>query len=249
MQFKTILYEKRDRIAYFTLNRPERLNAFNSQMREDLSAAFIDFDEDPEVWLGIVSGSGRCFSAGGDMKDRHKPTSPRIDYHFDHPANWKPMIAAIHSHCAGWGLNVAIDCDLLVATEDASFFAPEAKVGIPEGTLWARLWFWIGSKRATEMAITGDPMTGEEAYRRGLVSRLVEKQEELLPAAEALAKRILENPPMGVRTTIQASRRAVQHVNRDAEILFENSRWREWEDYKEAVEAFKEKRKPVYKGR
>jgi len=250
-----LTYTKEGRIARITFNRPKSLNAINGRMSADLKDALSDFDTDPEVWVAIINGNGRAFCAGADVREsgreRRHPSSRVDHYYLDAPVNWKPVIAAVHGYCYGAGLVLAAECDLIVATQDASFSVVETKLGMPAVTLSAQLATWMGSKIVTEMIVTGDPVGAEEAYRRGLVNQLVPTQAELLPAADRLAQRILANSPMAVRTAIQAARTSVfqSQTYRDSELLFRNTRWREWEDCKEGMLAFREKRAPVFKGK
>ncbi|HKT72239.1 MAG TPA: enoyl-CoA hydratase-related protein [Steroidobacteraceae bacterium] len=250
-----LIYEKDGRIARLTFNRPASLNAINASMSRQLKDALGDIDADPEVWLAILSGNGRCFCAGADVREggqEFRQTTSRIDhYYLEAPVNWKPVIAAIHGYCYGAGLVLAAECDLIVATEDASFSIVETKLGMPAITISAQLAPWMGSKRITEMIVTGDPISADEAYRLGLVNQVVPSYEDLLPAADKLAQRILTNSPMAVRTAIQAARTSVyqSQTHRDAELIMRNTRWREWEDSKEGMRAFREKRLPQFKGR
>lgn len=252
---RPLLYEKDGRIARITFNRPDSLNAINGALSEGLKDALADFDSDPDVWVAIVSGAGRCFCAGADVREgglRPDRPSSRVDhYYLDSPVNWKPVIAAVHGYCYGAGLVFAAECDLIVATEDAAFSIIETKRGMPAVSLSAQLTAWMGSKTVTEMIVTGDPLPVADAHRLGLVNRVVPSREELLPAAEELATRILANPPLAVRSAIQATRMSMfeSQVHRDAELLLRSTRWMEWEDFKEGMLAFREKRPPVFTGR
>lgn len=254
MTEQPVLYEKQGRLARITLNRPEALNAMDSALKTQLRAAFTDFDLDPEVWVAILSGSGRCFSAGADLRKPgdYRAESSRIDhYYLEHPINWKPVIAAVHGYCYGNGLALAAECDVIVATEDATFSIVETKHGMPPITIFAQLAAWMGSKKVTEMILTGDPISADDAFRLGLVNRVVATRDELIPAAEEIAERILSNPPLAVRTSVQAARKSalLSQTHREAELLFQNCGWKQTEDFQEAIAAFREGRQPVYVGR
>jgi enoyl-CoA hydratase/carnithine racemase len=250
-----LVYEKAGRIAYITLNRPEALNALNASMLADLKDALSDFDHDPDVWVAIVGGRGSAFCVGADLRQFGEgirvTTSRTGHYLLDAPVNWKPVIATVHGYCYGYGLSFAAECDLIVATEDAGFCMVETRRGMPPVTISAQLAAWMGSKRVTEMILTGDPLPAQEAYRLGLVNRVVATPEELRPTAEELAQRIIKNPPLGVRTAVQASRTSAlqSEAHREAELLFRNTRWQESEDHKESISAFLENRPPVFTGR
>jgi enoyl-CoA hydratase/carnithine racemase len=255
MAYERIIYEKVDRIAYITLNRPEALNAIDATMRGELREALSDFDLDPEVWLAIVSGNGRCFSAGADVNRHANPQglqTTRPDWYLlDYPVNWKPVIAAVHGYTYGAALSFVAECDLVVASRDAGFGLIETKRGMPAISIFAQLLPWMGSKQITEMLLTGDPLSAEDAHRLGLVNRLVPTRDDLLPAAEELAQRVLANPPLVVRAGVEATRTTVMKSEtlKEAELLFRKSTWRDWEDHKESVRAFLEKRPPVFTGR
>ena len=256
MPYETILYEKEGRTAYITLNRPEKLNAMNATLLEELAEVMEHFDQDEEAWVGIVSGAGRSFCAGRDVqmfRDRldgqEAALARRVGPPFlDDVTSGKPIIGAVHGHAFGLGLMLAGECDILIATEDARFGMTEVKRSLSGGSVWARLTQWIPSKIASEMAITGEPINGAEAHRLGLVNKLV-LQDELLSEAKKIADRILEVPPLAARATVQAIRAAAGHAIRERSAQAPATRLNETEDYHEAINAFLEKRKPVYKAR
>ena len=258
MTYETLKYERKNKIVYITLNRPKVLNAVNSQMRSELLAAFSEFDLDEDAWICILHGAGRCFTAGGDVKQRFDlPKEERArrmavrrhpEGNLGHTANWKPVIAAIHSHCLGAGIDIAVECDLIVASEDARFGIPEIKLGIPPMTLWGKLTWFMPSKLSTEMALTGESVAASEFYRLGLINRLVPVGQHL-QAAEELAQQILKVPPLAVRASVRMSR--YPWVSKVAESCLYFDALRLWltEDFAEAARAFSEKREPIFHGR
>ena len=252
---ETVTYQKVDRVAHITLNRPDALNAFNSELDQALREALSDFDLDPDLWIAIVSGNGRSFCAGHDLRQPSQaerlPSSRLVHYLLDAPVNWKPVIAAVHGHCYGFGLVFAAECDLVVATEDASFCVIETKRGIPSVTLFAQLAHSVGVKNATEMTLTAEPISASDAHRMGLVSRVVPSREDLIPAAEQLASEILQNPPLPVRVAVQAARTSVMNsaIMHEADLLLRNSGFKDWEDFGEGIRAFREGRLPEFKAK
>jgi enoyl-CoA hydratase/carnithine racemase len=160
------------------------------------------------------------------------------------------VIAAVNGYCVGVALNLVLDCDIRIASENASFLSPEVKSGLCARVLGILLSRSIPLSKVMEMVLTGDPMTAQEAYRLGLVSRLV-APEELMPTAEAIARSIAANAPLAVRATKEAVMRGIEmpfiHASRLADSLayaVQNSA-----DYQEGLTAFREKRKPEYKGK
>lgn len=207
-----VLYEKRDKIAYVTLNRPEVLNAVNAEMVAELGRIWADFAADPATMVAIVSGAGeRAFSAGTDLKEVRQRAERGEDIGallaewrqiLAEPATriWKPSIAAVHGYCLGAGCSIATFCDMRLASPDAQFGWPEVTVGLP--TAQASQWLTraIPMGMAMELLLTGDRIDAETALRVGLVNRLVPRQ-ELMAAAEKIAKRICANGTVAVRAT------------------------------------------------
>ncbi|MBI2871672.1 MAG: enoyl-CoA hydratase/isomerase family protein [Chloroflexi bacterium] len=260
MPYENVLYEVKGRIAYITLNRPQSLNAFNDPLESEVVQALREFDLEDEAWVAIISGAGRCFSAGADVKQRFAGTTRQerraavvtrgggVDGFLGRTANWKPVIAAVHSYCLGVACSLTAECDLIVAAEDAQFGITELKRGIQGATIWARLWPNMASKVAAEMVLTGDPISAQEAYRMGLVNRLVPKGQHVA-GAEKLAERLMEVPPLAVRSSVRMLRFAPLKLVADAELYARALRLNLTEDFEESAKAFVEKRKPVYKGR
>jgi len=245
-------YEKKGRIAIFTINRPEALNALNTQVRQELNEAMIAFRDDPELWVGIITGAGdRAFSAGADIKDfRPGPIEVRKK-----PASadeiWKPFIAAIHGYCLGAGLELAMTCDLRIAAEDAHLGQPEINIGfMPAAGGTQRLPRFVPRAKAAEILLMGQRIDAQEAYHIGLINKVV-PLDQLIPTAREWAEIICRAGPLGVRATKEAMIRGYSMTLEEG-LQLERSlanRIRETEDFIEGARAFAEKRKPNYKAK
>jgi enoyl-CoA hydratase/carnithine racemase len=258
-----VLYEKRDHIAYVTLNRPEALNALNTEVRRGLSEAFQNVREDDDVWVAIVTGAGgRAFSAGADLKEMSAgresearegrtgaPVSGGVGGEI--VPTWKPVIAAIRGYCLAGGLELALRCDLRVASVDARFGLTEVARGIiPGGGGTQRLPRAIPLAIAMEMIFTARHITAEEAYRIGLVNRVV-PAEEVMAAAEELARQVMANAPLAVRAAKESVLRGLD-ASLEEGLRIENmfSRLiRTTEDSREGPRAFAEKRPARFQAR
>jgi len=247
-------YEKEGRIAIFTINRPEAMNALNMQVRLELNEALIDFRDDPDLWVGIITGAGeKAFSAGADIKEfRPGPIEVRGAVARLRPDQiWKPFIAAINGFALGGGLELAMECDLRIAAEHARLGQPEVNIGfMPGGGGTQRLPRFVGRAVAAEILLTGQPIDSQEAYRIGLVNRVV-SLDQLMPTARELAETICQRGPMGVRATKEAMIRGYdlaleQGLQLETDLA---NRVRSTEDFMEGARAFAEKREPVYKAR
>ena len=262
MTDKAIIYEKRDRIAYITLNRPRVLNALSSQMNREIHEALLDFRDDPDVWVAIFSGAGdRAFSSGHDLKEDTLPGfKEEMDASFWHHADpaifttleiWKPLIAAINGYCLAGGLELALACDIRIASETAMFGMSEVlRALVPGGGGVQRLPRIVPLAIAMELLLTGDMVDAHEAHRIGLVNKVV-PVERLMPTAEAIARKICGNGPLSVRAIKEAALRGMDmplgHALRlNALYVRING---DTEDSKEGPLAFTEKRPPQYKGR
>ena len=257
--YKAIKYEKEGRIAIFTMNRPEKLNALNWQMRSELYEAMMDFRDDPDLWVGIVTGAGaRAFSAGwdigeikleGDWKGA-KEEPPSITRYLQ---IWKPLIAAINGWCLGGGLEVAISCDIRIATEESQFRFAELSRGWFPGS-WggtARISRLIPFCKAMELLIVPRPMDAREAYRVGLLNALVPTLDQLMSTAREWADLICESAPLAVRGAKEALVRGYEKSVEDALRLGRelSTPLNNTEDRAEGARAFLEKRKPVWKAK
>jgi len=211
--FETLIYEKREALAYVTLNRPRHLNAYNIQMRDELLQILEAVRDDDEVRVVIFSGAGeKAFCAGADLSEFLTAPSPVVARQVRLSRDvWglflslpQPLIAALHGYVLGSGLEIALSCDLRVAAEDAQFGFPEVGLGIiPAAGGTQTLPRIVGRPRALEILLTGRRISAREAYDIGLVNRVVPRP-ELMTTAEALAKKIGSYPPQAVKNTKQA---------------------------------------------
>jgi enoyl-CoA hydratase/carnithine racemase len=262
VSYEFATYEKRGRIAYVTLNRPEVMNALHLEAHLELKEIWEDFRDDPGLWVAILTGAGeRAFSAGndlkvtaertasgGDVQGRARPPFGRITRDFDCP---KPMIAAVNGVAVGGGLELALACDVIVAAEHARFGLPEPRVGLIAGAGGIhRLARQVPFKLAMGLLLTGRLIGADEAYRIGLVNEIVPLA-ELMPAAERWAEEILECSPLSLRLTKESVFDGLQHsvdeaLDRDYD---RRERLVASADYVEGPKAFSEKRKPQWTGR
>ena len=258
MSYETVDYRREGRIAYITLNRPQSLNAVNDQLEDDLKGALHDYDLDEEAWVAILYGTGRCFCAGADVKQRfanmapgerdRRSTGRSPEGYLGRCVNWKPVIAAVHSYVLGAGISIALECDLIAASEDAQFGITETKRGLPAGGVWAKAQNFMPSKVTTELLLTGEPMPASELYRLGLINRLVPPGQHL-QAAEELAENVLKAPPLAVRAGVRLSRWNWVRKAAETDLYLQPLQLHLTEDFKESSRAFVEKRQPAYRGR
>lgn len=253
---QSVLYEVRDGIAWVTLNRPEALNALNLAVRERLDRAWEDVAANPAARVAVISGAGgRAFSAGADLKERAVSDQGPADVRWAHGSRGralrKPIIAAIDGYCLGGGFELALSCDIRIATPASQFGLPEIRRGFfPGGGGPMRLARMIPLTNAMEMLLTGDPIDAPAAQRLGIISRVVPAV-ELHAAAEELAGRIIRNAPLAVEAVKELALRALdmpwEPVSRFSDLY--RALIGTTDDAKEGPRAFVEKREPVYRGR
>lgn len=250
--------ERRAGVAWITLNRPAAINAINDSIREQVPAALQALDADPDVHVIVVRGAGeRGFCAGADLKERPAAEIPLDARVLRARTSWiesfdrvaKPVIAAIHGFCLGGGLEIALACDLRIASADAVFALPETGLGlIPGGGGTQRLPRLIGLGRALDMLLTGERIDANEALRSGLISRLVPDHAALATEVAALAERIAARPPVATCFAKEAARAGVQ-IDLPAGLRLERALFTlllSGDERSEALAAFREKRPPTF---
>lgn len=265
-----VRFELRGHLAIATLDRPEALNALDVDSLRELRRLLERCRDDPQVRCIVLTGAGeRAFCTGADLKSTRGSPAGYPEALFaskDTAADqglyvrlmdlndlglWKPIVAAINGHCLGGGLEMALQCDVRIASENATFGLPEVVVGsIPAVAGVYRLLKAVGSSNAMQLALTGERIGAAQALQTGLVSQ-VTAREELLPRALALAERIASNAPLAVQAVKKLSRAAAHLSEREAQELTE-LHWgilRDTQDRIEGRAAFAEKRPPVWRGR
>jgi enoyl-CoA hydratase len=261
MTYETIICEKGGGVAIVTLNRPERMNALSFRLKEEVSSVFDGLEREDEVKVVILTGGEKAFSAGADIKERAEVQLSQTQFYFAQRKSQefytrieefeKPVIAAISGVAIGGGLELALVCDLRIASETARFGQPEVKIGVmPAAGGTQRLPRLIGATRAKELLFTGEFIDALDAYRIGLVNKVV-PVDQLMKETMVLAQKIVNNPPLSIRYAKRAVNvgmqldmtSALDYEAQCASILYAS------EDRKEGMRAFKEKRAPVFKGR
>lgn len=258
--YKTILHSRRGRVLTLTLNLPEKLNAVSELMHTELASVFIDAADDPDSDVIVLTGAGRAFSAGGDIEwmqsaidkpakfDRTATEAKRIIFSLLDCE--KPVIAKVNGHAAGLGATIALFCDIIFAADTAKIGDPHVSVGLSAGDGGAIIWpQLIGYAKAKEFLFTGDLIQAPEAARMGLINRSVPLA-ELDTQVDAFADRLTSGARYAIRTTkmsVNIGLKQLAHSIMDACIAYETLSNRT-DDHREAVAAFREKRKPVFRG-
>jgi len=211
----TVLYEKDGHVVTITYNRPEKRNAINGRMRSELNAAWLRFRDDEDAWVAILTGSGKAFCAGADMKEGgsagtfagtfwEKPTINSFESGLE---LFKPTIAAVNGPCLGYGLTAVSFCDFVIASDNATFGFPEVRIGGPTIVGAIRMPQRLNWADAMELLLVGEAVDGKRAKEMGLVWKLV-AHEELMPEARKLADRLCKSAPVAVRATKEVAVRS-----------------------------------------
>jgi enoyl-CoA hydratase/carnithine racemase len=252
-------YKKEGKIAIFTIDRPKAYNAVDVETWQSLQDSLEDFRDDDNLWVGIITGSGsKAYCAGADinsslpfMREHAKSDWTYPNTHLFGMDLWKPLIAAINGVALGGGLEIALACDLRIAAEGARLGTPEVTLGVIPG--WGgtqRLPRMIPWCKAAEIVLMGKPIDAQEAYRIGLVNKVV-PQETLMATAREWAESICQVSPLGVRAAKEAMIRGTD-MSLPEGIKLERALFTyltTTEDFKEGTTAFAEKRKPNYKAK
>ena len=256
---ENVLYELDGHVATITYNRPDALNAINGAMRRDLNEAFARFRDEDEAWIAIVTGAGRAFCAGADLRGDgnsagdfpgtfwEKPTQNSFESGWE---IFKPVIAAVNGHCLGYGLTLVTWCDFVIASERATFAYPEVLIGMPTIVGAIRLPQKIGWQAAMDLLLTGERIDATRAKEIGLAGWVV-PHDDLLPEARKLADRLLAGAPLAQRAIKEVATRS-QHLPSLEAIRFGETMRKvaaATDDAGEGMKAFAEKRPPNWTAR
>ena len=261
MDYTTLLFDVRDNVAHITLNRPEAANSINIEMGKDLMHAALRCDEDPEIRAVLISGAGKIFSGGGDLK-AFSAKGNQLPYHvkeittYLHAAMSRltrmdaPVVAAVHGAVAGAGMSIAIACDIVVAAETTRFMVAYTRAGlVPDGSSTYFLPRIVGLKRALELTLTNRMFSAQEALQWGLVTRVV-PDNELLAQTSAMAVQLAAGPTRayGISKRLLHSgwtETLETQMENESQAIANSARTA---DAREGITSFLEKRPPKFKG-
>lgn len=249
-------YEIKNKVAYITMNRPDKLNAIDVAMRDELWRVLHDFNDNPNIWIAVITGAGRAFSVGHDlaaMSGRsdalYDPEISTEDLYVYQTQIFKPIIAAINGFCLAQGGGIALACDIRIASDQAQLGWPQAKRGIGSVSGPCMLAQRIPMNFALEFLFTGDMISAQRAYELGLVNKVV-PHDQLMSAVNEFVEKLLENAPLPMRTMKEVAVRGLNMRLEDRVRLagIVNRRLQRTDDAIEGIKAFQEKRKPVFTG-
>ncbi len=258
MTYETLLTEVEGAVAVITLNRPDAMNAFNGKLMDELTDALDAYDSDEAIRCVVITGSGKAFAAGADIKEMQEKGFPDTYYEDFITANWErtarmrtPVIAAVNGFALGGGCELAMMCDFILASDKAKFGQPEITIGVSPGAGGTqRLTRFAGKSKSMEMCLTGRMMDAGEAERCGLVSRVM-PADELLDEAKSTARKIASMPRAAAMMTKEMVNAAYETTLSQG-VMFERRLFHSLfatEDQKEGMEAFVEKRAPHFRHR
>ncbi len=250
-------YETKDRVAYITLNRPDKLNAIDVEMLDELWRIMHDFNDTPGLWIAVITGRGRAFSVGHDLvsmagrgDDLYSSEISTEDLYVYQTQIFKPIIAAVNGFCLAQGGGIALASDIRIASDRAQFGWPQAKRGIGSVSGPCMLAQRIPLNLALESLFTGDMISAQRALELGLVNSVV-PHDQLSSAVDDLVQKLLRNAPLPMRAMKEVAVRGLSMRLEDRVRLagIVNRRLQRTEDAQEGLKAFEEKRTPVFHGR
>jgi enoyl-CoA hydratase/carnithine racemase len=253
---EAVLYDCSERVAAITLNRPAKLNAFNDEMVAQLARCLLRFDRDADAEVAILAGNGRAFSAGVDVGQEHSLSDEELRRLRDPMApgtpfgdlllrseSWKPVIAAVQGYALGMALGLVLKCDLIVAEAGTRFQVTETARGLGGYRHWALLSWRGAGALGDEVCLTGRFFSAEECHAAGILAHLATTGESRTVARE-IARQIAEHPPLSIRETVRVQRWHLARFIDEVAFQTEPIRLHLTEDFREATQAFAEKRKP-----
>ncbi|MDP6454257.1 MAG: enoyl-CoA hydratase-related protein [SAR202 cluster bacterium] len=252
----TVEYEIKDRVGYVTLNRPDKLNAIDVEMRDELWRILHDINDNPGVWMAVITGNGRAFSVGHDLvamagrgDGLYDDEISTEDLYVYQTQIFKPIIASINGFCLAQGGGIALSSDIRIASDQSSFGWPQAKRGIGSVSGPCMLAHRVPLNFAFEFLFTGDIITAERALELGIVNQVV-PHEELASATDAYVQKLMANAPLAMRAIKEVAVRGLSMRLEDRVRLagIVNRRLQRTDDAIEGIKAFAEKRTPVFKG-
>jgi len=248
-----LIYEKKDRIAYITLNRPDKMNAINTELMNELANTWVDFRDDDSVWVAVLTGAGKLFCAGADFQSIGEPGIQEgfnvLREDPNHYQVYKPILCAINGPVIGRAISLVLACDIRIAAENVEFSVPEVKFGVIPGGADV-LERFVPPGIAREMLFFGEKMNVQRAYEVGLVNKVV-PQDKLMSEAAAMAGKLANNSPLAMRGLKEMFMRSKDLDYRTAAAIYEttNSRVLRSKDHEEGMKAMRERRKPQWQGK